>query len=109
MNPKGKAQCNAIMTLRGGKKVGTGDEEKGEENHEQAQKESKWHDEDEKEGELGIDMGDSTFEKKSEEEVVRKNRLNNLLSSTSQHSRFDPPPPFPLKKPKNKGSMLSSN
>ena len=53
-------------------------------------------------------MVDSTLEEKSEKEVVRESRLNNFLSSTSQRSRFDPSPLFPMKMPKVRNPFLSN-
>ena len=111
VNPKGKTQCNAVKALRSGKTYGGEvNEEEHQENeeeviHEQQQKESKEQEEDEKEGELGTDVVDSTLEKKSEK-VLRRNRLNNSLLSTSQPSRFDPPPLFPMKKPKVRNTFF---
>ena len=76
-------------------------------NHEQQQKKGKEQAKDEKEGKLGTDVVDSTLEKKSEE-MLRRNRLNNSLLSTSQPSRFDSPPPFHMKKPKVRNTFLSN-
>ena len=121
VNPKVKTQCNAVKALRSGKTYGgevneeehqeneeEHQENEEEANHEQQQKESKEQEEDEKEGKLGTDVVDSTLEKKSEEEMLRNNRLNNSLLSTSQHPRFDPPSPFPMKKPKVRNTFLSN-
>ena len=99
VDPRGKAQCKAVTTLRSGKKVGQEDEPGAENSDKDLQGLEESEEEVDAPGKEVAEPTPGSVHRDEEQEVPRSSIP---IPSPSQEIRYAPEPPFPIRKPREK-------